>query len=100
MGARNRSHQSPQGLGHSHQASDILCSCIEELIVSPWKTIDLDLWSGAGDGVGDGMLLQTAIINLRDREVQGELLKKYRKMKYSLRVFMSVLNNNFGISGL
>lgn len=50
--------------------------------------------------MGDGMLLQTAIINLRDRDVQGELLKKYRKMKYSLRVFMSVLNNNFGISGL
>lgn len=61
--------------------------CNEELIVSPWKIIDLDLWSGAGDGaggdgVGNGTVLQTAMINLGDTEVQRELFKRQqRKMK-------------------
>lgn len=64
----------------SYQISDILHSYSEELIVSSGKTIDLDLWSGSGDeigeGVGNGVLLQTAMINLGDRRVQRELLKK------------------------
>lgn len=56
--------------------------CSEELIVLLWKTIDLDLWSGTGDGVCNGTRLQTAMINLGDIEIQRELLKKkWRKIK-------------------
>ncbi|CAI9172198.1 unnamed protein product [Rangifer tarandus platyrhynchus] len=70
---RFESYQGPEWLSCCYQILAILHSCNEELI-------DLDLWSRAGDGAGDGvgndMVLQAAMINLGDVEVQRKLLKR------------------------